>query len=56
MASITFSVEAKGRFEICDNKQVLHELGVLFLKMWNGCENGNRCEHCKKKIILLWKT
>ena len=36
MASVAFSVDAKGTFQICDNTQVLNELGVLLSKTWNG--------------------
>lgn len=48
MASVAFSVDAKGTFQICDNTQVLNELGVLLSKIWNGCENCDSCEPCEK--------
>ena len=50
MASITFGCDEKGEHQICDRKEILHEVGVFLSKMWNDCST---------KIILLlsksWK-
>ena len=44
MASVTFGVNRKGVYQLCDNKEVLHEIGVFLGKMWNSCRS---CENCK---------
>ena len=44
MASVTFGVNKKGVYQLCDNKDVLHEISVFPGKMWNGCRS---CGNCK---------
>ena len=46
MASITFSVNEKGQYQICNKKEVSHKLGVFLGKMWNGCRSCQNYEHC----------
>ena len=38
MDSITFGCDEKGEHQICDRKEVLHEVGVFLSKMWNDCQ------------------
>ena len=45
MASITFSVNETGQYQICNRKEVLHELRVFLGKMWNGCCSCQNSEH-----------
>ena len=46
MASATFGVNKKGHYQLCNNEQVLHEIGVFFGKMWNGCRSRGNCKIC----------
>ena len=44
MASVIFGVNKKGVYQLCDDKEVLHEIVVFLGKMWNGCRS---CRNCK---------
>ena len=46
MASVTFGVNKKGHYQLCNNEQVLHEIGVFLGKMWNSCRSCGNCKIC----------
>lgn len=53
MASITFSADLKGIFQICNDKEVLHGIGLPLSSMWTGCGNCDGCNHMPKKFDFV---
>ena len=49
MSSITLSVDSKGTFLICNNKEVLHGVDFILSSMWSVCGN------CDGNHISLWR-
>ena len=46
MALVTFGVNKKSVYQLCDNKEVLNEIGVFLQKMWNGCRSCRNFKIC----------
>lgn len=60
MSSITLSVDSKGTFLICNNKEVLHGVNFILSSMWSVCGNcdGNHIGGYIKRqmnILLIFK-
>ena len=53
MASNTYNINKKGQYQICNNKEVFHEIGVLLGKMWNGCHRCRNCKNCTNYNFLI---
>ena len=53
MASVTFGVKKKGVYQLCDNKEVLHEISVFLGKIWNGCRSCRNCKICTDILLPL---
>ena len=53
MASITFGCNEKSEHQICDRKEVLHEVGVFLGKMWNGYRNCGNCENYRNCSFVI---
>ena len=51
MAAVTFGIIKKGHYQLCNNKQVLHEIGVF----WEKCGTAVAAAEIVKfaQIILL---
>ena len=46
MPVVTFGVNDKGVHRICNNNEVLYELGVLIRRMWDNCSPSENCKIC----------
>ena len=57
MASNTYGINKTGQYQICDNKEVFHEIGVLLGKMWHGknveCHRCRNCKNCTNYNFLI---
>ena len=53
MASITFGCDEKGEHQICDRKEVLHEVEVFLSKMWNNCQSCGNCKNCRNYSFVI---
>ena len=53
MASVIFGVNKKGVYQLCDDKEVLHEIVVFLGKMWNGCRSCRNCKICTDYSFLV---
>ena len=53
MASVTFGVDKKGVYQLCDNKKVLHKIDAFFGKMWNGCRCCGNCKICTEYSFVV---
>ena len=53
MASVTFGVNKKGVYKLCDNKEVLQEIGVFLGKMRNDCHCCGNCKICTNYSLVV---
>ena len=53
MASITFLIDNKGQYQICDRDEVLDEVGRFVGNMWNNCKRCERCSRCRSYFFVL---
>ena len=53
MSPIIFSINLRGKFQICTNSEVFHEIGHFLSKIWHGCKHCGNCIHCKNYKHVL---
>ena len=53
MPAITLGVNEEGIHRICNNNEILYELGALLGKMLNGCVGCENCKNCYEFLFVL---
>ena len=53
MPALTFGVNEKGIHRIYNNNKILHELGALLEKMFNGCAGFEKCKNCHEFLFVF---
>lgn len=53
MASITFAIDTKGEYLICNRDEVLHEVGKFVGDMWSKSKKCENCSCCRGYYFVL---